>query len=173
MSLDQATETMARVERIRRDFPILQRQIQGKPLVYLDNAASSQKPESVIRAMDDYYRQTNANVHRGVHTLSEEATTLYENARLRLARFINAPSDKQVIFTRTTDQLRQVGSDRYARFDLELNPILGYGIERRTRGAFGRTVDHFRINTGLHGLQDVTSSQVDGCRLTKFEVDHL
>lgn len=104
MSLDQATETMARVERIRRDFPILQRQIQGKPLVYLDNAASSQKPESVIRAMDDYYRQTNANVHRGVHTLSEEATTLYENARLRIARFINAPSDKQVIFTRNTTE---------------------------------------------------------------------
>ncbi len=95
---------MARVESIRRDFPILQRQIRGKPLVYLDNAASSQKPESVIRAMDDYYRQTNANVHRGVHTLSEEATTLYENARLRIARFINAPSDKQVIFTRNTTE---------------------------------------------------------------------
>ncbi|MBP7964283.1 MAG: cysteine desulfurase [Caldilineaceae bacterium] len=95
---------MARVARIRQDFPILQRQIRGKPLVYLDNAASSQKPESVIRAMDDYYRQTNANVHRGVHTLSEEATTLYENARLRIARFINAPSDKQVIFTRNTTE---------------------------------------------------------------------
>lgn len=104
MSLDQTTETMARVESIRRDFPILQRQIRGKPLVYLDNAASSQKPESVIQAMDDYYRQTNANVHRGVHTLSEEATTLYENARLRIARFINAPSDKQVIFTRNTTE---------------------------------------------------------------------
>ncbi len=104
MSLNQTTETMARVARIRQDFPILQRQIRGKPLVYLDNAASSQKPESVIRAMDDYYRQTNANVHRGVHTLSEEATTLYENARLRIARFINAPSDKQVIFTRNTTE---------------------------------------------------------------------
>lgn len=104
MSLNQTTETMARVARIRQDFPILQRQIRGKPLVYLDNAASSQKPEAVIRAMDDYYRQTNANVHRGVHTLSEEATTLYENARLRIARFINAPSDKQVIFTRNTTE---------------------------------------------------------------------
>ncbi len=104
MTLDQTTETMARVARIRQDFPILQRQIRGKPLVYLDNAASSQKPESVIRAMGDYYRQTNANVHRGVHTLSEEATTLYENARLRIARFINAPSDKQVIFTRNTTE---------------------------------------------------------------------
>ena len=104
MILDQTSATMARVETIRQDFPILRRQVRGKPLIYLDNAASSQKPESVLRAMDDYYRQTNANVHRGVHTLSEEATTLYENARLRIARFINAPSDKQVIFTRNTTE---------------------------------------------------------------------
>ena len=119
MSLDQTTETMARVARIRQDFPILQRQIRGKPLVYLDNAASSQKPESVIRAMDDYYRQTNANVHRGVHTLSEEATTLYENARLRIARFINAPSDKQVIFTRNTTESINLVAFSWGRANLK------------------------------------------------------
>lgn len=89
----------AKITAIRQDFPILQREVHGKPLIYLDNASSSQKPETVIRALDEYYRQTNANVHRGVHTLSEEATSLYETARLRIARFINAPDDKQVIFT--------------------------------------------------------------------------
>ena len=90
---------MRSIAAIRADFPILQRQINGKPLVYLDNAATSQKPLAVLQAMDDYYRLHNANVHRGVHTLSEEATGLYEGARGRIARFINAPSSKQVIVT--------------------------------------------------------------------------
>jgi cysteine desulfurase / selenocysteine lyase len=92
------------IEAIRADFPILQREINGKPLAYLDNAATSQKPLAVIQAMDDYYRLRNANVHRGVHTLSEEATALYEGARGRIARFINAPSSKQVIFTRNATE---------------------------------------------------------------------
>jgi cysteine desulfurase/selenocysteine lyase len=93
-----------RIATIRRDFPILARMVGDKPLVYLDNAATSQKPESVLRTMDDYYRRYNANVHRGVHRLSEEATAAYEQARLKVARFINAPSDKQVIFTRGTTE---------------------------------------------------------------------
>ncbi|MEM7535409.1 MAG: cysteine desulfurase [Chloroflexota bacterium] len=93
-----------KLAKIRSEFPILQRKIKDKPLIYLDNGASSQKPESVIQAMDDYYRQTNANVHRGVHTLSEEATMLYENTRLKVARLINAPSDKQIVFTRGTTE---------------------------------------------------------------------
>lgn len=93
-----------RVETIRRDFPILDRQVHGKPLVYLDNAATSQKPERVLQALDDYYRRYNANVHRGVHTLSEEATAAYERARLQVARFINAASEKEVIFTRGTTE---------------------------------------------------------------------
>jgi cysteine desulfurase/selenocysteine lyase len=82
----------------------LQREINGKPLAYLDNAATSQKPLAVLQAMDDYYRLRNANVHRGVHTLSEEATALYEGARGRIARFVNAPSSKQVIFTRNATE---------------------------------------------------------------------
>ncbi|MCS6826271.1 MAG: cysteine desulfurase [Caldilinea sp.] len=86
---------------LRNDFPILQRMLpNGRPLVYLDNAASSQKPECVIRAMDDYYRRYNANVHRGVHTLSEEATAAFEEAREKVAKFINAPGARQVVFTR-------------------------------------------------------------------------
>lgn len=88
-----------RLTAIRSDFPILQRQVGDKPLVYLDNAATSQKPMAVIQTLDDYYQRHNSNVHRGVHTLSEEATQAYEDARIRVAQLINAPSTKQVIFT--------------------------------------------------------------------------
>ncbi|MDQ6901180.1 MAG: aminotransferase class V-fold PLP-dependent enzyme, partial [Candidatus Dormibacteraeota bacterium] len=92
------------VEAVRADFPILQRRFNDKPLVYLDSAATSQKPESVITAMDDYYRHHNANPHRGVYALSEEATAAYESARQRVATFINAASVKEVIFTRNTTE---------------------------------------------------------------------
>jgi cysteine desulfurase / selenocysteine lyase len=89
---------------VRADFPILSRQINGRPLVYLDSAATSQKPAVVIDAMDDYYRRYNANPHRGVYTISEEATAAYESARQRVATFINARSPKEVIFTRNTTE---------------------------------------------------------------------
>ena len=92
------------IEEIRSDFPILWREVNGHPLAYLDNAATSQKPLAVLDAMDNYYRRTNANVHRGVHTMSEEATALYEGARGRVARFINASSSKEVIFTRNATE---------------------------------------------------------------------
>ena len=95
---------MLDINKIRADFPILQRQVHGKPLVYLDNAATSQKPESVIQAMDDYYRRYNANIHRGVHTLAEEATAAYEGARRKVARFINAYSPREVVFVRNTTE---------------------------------------------------------------------
>lgn len=95
--------TLDRTAAIRQDFPILQRVLpNGSPLIYLDNAASSQKPESVIRAMDDYYRRYNANVHRGVHTLSEEATAAFEATREKVARFINAPSARNIVYTSGT-----------------------------------------------------------------------
>jgi cysteine desulfurase/selenocysteine lyase len=87
------------VERVREDFPILQTEVYpGVPLVYLDSAASSQKPTPVIEAMDAYYRRYHANVHRGVHRLSELATAAYEAARVKVAKFINAPASEQVIF---------------------------------------------------------------------------
>ena len=92
------------VETVRGDFPILTRQVNGKPLIYLDSAATSQKPSAVIDAMDDYYRRYNANPHRGVYVLSEEATAGYEGARARVATFINAASPKEVIFTRNTTE---------------------------------------------------------------------
>jgi cysteine desulfurase/selenocysteine lyase len=89
---------------IRKDFPILERQVHGKPLVYLDSAASSQKPRAVIEAMSAYYETTHANVHRGVYEISEEATAAMEKARVKVARFINARQGKQVIFTRNTTE---------------------------------------------------------------------
>jgi cysteine desulfurase/selenocysteine lyase len=93
------------VEDIRKDFPILTRQVHGgKPLVFLDSGASSQKPASVIEAMDVYYRTYHANVHRGVYEISEEATAAMEKARVKIARFINARQSKQVIFTRNTTE---------------------------------------------------------------------
>src|SRR5260370_9575308 len=92
------------VEAVRADFPILARRVNGRPLVYLDSAATSQKPAAVIDVMDDYYRRYNANPHRGVYTISEEATAAYESARQRVATFINAPSPNEVIFTRNTTQ---------------------------------------------------------------------
>jgi cysteine desulfurase/selenocysteine lyase len=95
---------MPDIRHIRADFPILNRQVHGKPLVYLDNAATSQKPEAVLQAMDDYYRRYNANIHRGVHTLAEEATAAYESARRKVARFINAYSYREVVFTRNTTE---------------------------------------------------------------------
>ena len=96
--------------RYRADFPILGRRIHGKPLVYLDNSATSQKPRVVLDALNDYYTRMNANVHRGLHTLSEEATNAYENARERVARFINAPARNLVFVRNTTEGINLVAS---------------------------------------------------------------
>ncbi len=92
------------IERIRADFPILNQDINSHPLVFLDNAASSQKPRSVIDAISSYYQRDHANVHRGVHTLSQRATDAYEAARSKLAGFLGATSDKEVVFTRGTTE---------------------------------------------------------------------
>jgi cysteine desulfurase/selenocysteine lyase len=102
------------VERLRADFPILSRRIGGSPLVYLDSAATSQKPLPVLTAVDDYYRTSNANVHRGVHSLASEATDRYEHARVRVSRFIDAPAEGVVFVRNTTEALNLVASS-YAR----------------------------------------------------------
>lgn len=99
------------VEEIRQDFPILQRKVYGRPLIYLDNAATTQKPRSVVEAISNEYYSTNANVHRGVHFLSQKATDLHEAARERVRQFINARSTAEVLFTRgTTESLNLVAS---------------------------------------------------------------
>jgi cysteine desulfurase/selenocysteine lyase len=92
------------VSAIREDFPILQQTVHGKPLVYLDSAATSQKPEAVIRTLDEYYRKFNANIHRGVYQLAEQATEQYEGARHKIQKFINAKSHREVIYTRNATE---------------------------------------------------------------------
>ncbi|GAB5413605.1 MAG: cysteine desulfurase [Congregibacter sp.] len=102
--LKAVPETGFDVERVRADFPILQQTINGHPLVYLDNAATTQKPNAVIDAIADYYRNDNANVHRGVHSLSDRATRVFEDARDSVARFLNSPTSRQLIWTRGTTE---------------------------------------------------------------------
>ena len=109
---------MIDVEKIRKDFPILDQIVNDEPLVYLDNAATTQKPKVVLEAVNRYYQEDNANVHRGVHTLAERATASYEGARETVRRFINASSTKEVLFTRgTTTGLNWIG--RFAEEILE------------------------------------------------------
>ena len=98
------SNSLFNVDAVRKDFPILNREVQGKPLVYLDSAATSQKPQSVIDTLVRYYSETNANVHRGVHTLSQEATDEYEGARSKVRKLINAKEDAEIIFTRGTTE---------------------------------------------------------------------
>lgn len=113
------------VSEVRNDFPILQREIKpGTPLVYLDSTATSQKPLAVINAMDSYYRRSNANIHRGVHTLAEEATFMYEQARVKIAKFINAPSAHQVIYTRNTSESINLVAYTWARANLQAGDIV-------------------------------------------------
>ncbi len=106
-------------EALRRDFPILEREINGRPLVYLDSAATSQKPRVVIDAMDAYYRDYNANVHRGIYTIGEEATAAYEAARATTARFINAPDSHEIVFTRNATEAINLVSYAWGRRNIE------------------------------------------------------
>jgi len=103
------------IEALRREFPVLSRMINGRPLCYLDSAASSQRPQFVIDAVSRYYETTHANVHRGVHKLSQEATDLFEGARETLRRFINARSTREVIFVRGTTEAINLVAQSYAR----------------------------------------------------------
>ena len=113
------TPTRLDVAAIRADFPILSRRVKGKPLVYLDSAASSQRPVQVLDAMDRYYRETHANVHRGVHTLSEEATAQYEAARAKVSNFIGACCPKEVIWTRNATEAINLVAYSWGRANLK------------------------------------------------------
>jgi cysteine desulfurase/selenocysteine lyase len=113
--LRAATSNSYDVERVRRDFPILSRTVHGKPLTYLDSAASSQRPLAVIRAVNDYETNTHANVHRGVHALSQEATAAFEGARERVRRFLNARTTREIIFTRGTTESINLVAQSFGR----------------------------------------------------------
>ncbi len=116
---------MLNVTEVRKDFPILQRETaSGARVVYLDSTATAQKPVQVIEAMNDYYRRSNANIHRGVHTLAEEATALYEGARERIAQFINAASARQVIYTRNTTESINLVAYAWARANLKAGDLV-------------------------------------------------
>jgi cysteine desulfurase/selenocysteine lyase len=107
------------IEKIQADFPILAREVKpGVKVVYLDSTATTQKPVQVIETMNDYYRQTNANIHRGIHVLAEEATALYEEARVTVAKFINAPTARQIIFTRNTTESINLVAQTWGRANL-------------------------------------------------------
>lgn len=101
--------------KIKSDFPTLDQKINGKQLVYLDNAATTQKPYTVIEAVDKYYKKTNSNIHRGVHTLSQKATEKYENTRLKIANFINSDSEKEIIFVRGATEAINLVANCYVR----------------------------------------------------------
>jgi len=109
----------------KQDFPILSREVHpGKKLIYLDSTASTQKPQIVLDAMDDYYHRHNANIHRGVYTISEEATELYENARAKVARFIHAPSARSIVFTRNTTESINLVAFTWGRKNLKENDLV-------------------------------------------------
>jgi len=113
------------MDRVRGDFPILERQVRpGIPLVYLDSTATAQKPRQVIQAMDDFYCQTNANIHRGIHVLAEESTAAYESARQRVANFIGSPSARQVIFTRNTTESINLVALTWGRANLKAGDVV-------------------------------------------------
>jgi cysteine desulfurase/selenocysteine lyase len=113
------------IEQIRKDFPILERETKpGTRLVYLDSTATSQKPLPVIEAMNDFYRRSNANIHRGVHTLAEESTAMYEGAREKIAKFINAASPRQIIYTRNTTESINLVAYSWARANLKAGDLV-------------------------------------------------
>jgi len=113
------------IEAIRKQFPILHQQVNGKPLVYFDNAATSQKPQSVINALSYYYQTDNANIHRGIHTLAERATTAFENTRKKVKEFINAAEPEEIIFTKgTTEGINLVAATFGRKFIHEGDEIL-------------------------------------------------
>jgi cysteine desulfurase / selenocysteine lyase len=113
------------VSRIREDFPILKREVRpGVPLIYLDSTASSQKPVQVIEAMDHYYRTSNANIHRGIHLLAEEATAAYEGARQKAAKFIGAVSARQIIFTRNATEAINLVAFSWGRANLNPGDVV-------------------------------------------------
>jgi cysteine desulfurase/selenocysteine lyase len=115
---------MADWSRIRADFPVLHQQVHGKPLVYLDSAATAQKPRAVIDALVHYYERDNSNVHRGLHALSMRATDAYEAARARVAKFINAASPAEIIFTRGTTESINVIAHSWARAHLKPGDVI-------------------------------------------------
>ena len=128
----QSSNSIFDVEKIRKDFPILSRTVNGKPLIYLDNAATSQTPQQVIDVIVDYYSNYNANIHRGVHTLSQEATDKYENARQTIQQHFNAKHAHEIIFTSGTTHSINLVANGFASFLTENDTILVSALEHHS-----------------------------------------
>lgn len=121
------------IDKIRSEFPILHQQVNGKPLIYFDNAATNQKPKRVISALSDYYEHNNANIHRGIHTLAERATKAYEDTRLAMQHFINAKHSEEIIFTRgVTESINLVASSYGRAFLKEGDEVIISGLEHHS-----------------------------------------
>ena len=130
---EQITDIALDIEKIRKDFPILQAKVYGKPLIYLDNAATTQKPRAVLQSLENYYTQYNSNVHRGVHFLSQQATEAYEEARKKIADYINAHYEHEIIFTKgTTNGINLVASSFGRKFLKEGDEVLISAMEHHS-----------------------------------------
>lgn len=163
--------------KVRADFPILQRTVHGKPLVFLDSTATSQKPQAVLDAMDDYYRTTNANIHRGVYELSEVATDRYEKARARIARFINAASSREIIYTRNATEALNLVARTWAHANLhEGDTVLLSKMEHHSNivpwqmSAAERGIRLRYIDVDANGMLalDDLSRQLEGVKLVSI-----
>lgn len=128
-------------ESLRKDFPILDQQVNGKPLIYFDNAATSQKPHQVVQALERYYEGYNSNVHRGVHTLSARATTEYELARDKLARFVNARTCREIVYTRNASEAINLVAYSWGMNNLKAGDEVRPGASAYGGGMVGRDVD--------------------------------
>ena len=142
------------IELIRKDFPILDRQVYGKPLVYLDNGATTQKPRMVVDAITEEYYSVNANVHRGVHYLSQEATKLHEASRERVRAFIGAASTSEIIFTRgTTEAINLLASSFGEAFLHEGDEVIVSTMEHHSNIVL--VGDAYHLTDGIHRAQHV------------------
>lgn len=131
--MDVSTAPKLEIDKIRKEFPILHQQVNGRDLVYFDNAATSQKPERVIEALISYYRGYNANIHRGIHTLAEKATKAYEDTRVTAKAFINAASEEEIIFTRgVTEGINLVASSYGGAFVSKGDEVIISGLEHHS-----------------------------------------
>ncbi|HST03963.1 MAG TPA: cysteine desulfurase [Chloroflexia bacterium] len=173
----QATKSTVDWEHVRADFPILKRTVHGKPLIYLDSTATSQKPQPVLDIMNDYYLTCNANIHRGVYEISETATRRYEEARSKIGRFINARSSREIIYTRNTTESINLVAYSWARANLHEGDVIllskmehhsnivPWQILARERGIALRFLD-----VSPHGtlVLDNLSEMLEGVRLVSL-----
>ena len=132
MKKSQDSNTLFDVESIRKDFPILSRSVNGKPLIYFDNAATSQTPQQVIDVIVDYYSNYNSNIHRGVHTLSQEATDKYEDARQITQKHFNALHSHEIVFTSGTTHSINLVANRFASLLTKSDTVLVSALEHHS-----------------------------------------